>query len=685
MKPIEPPHRLRYRQVHLDFHTSPHIKDIGCDFDPEQWQRALKVGEVDSITCFATCHHGYAYYDTEVGERHPHLAFDLLRKQFDASKAIGVNVPIYLTAGINNWAAANHPEWREIDHEGRYTGWQGISPIEPGYNKMCFNTPYLDLLCEQIAEVVAKFPDCDGLFLDIIHQSPCCCHACMQSMHAAGYDPTSPSDRIRHADDVIRKYYKKTAAAARCGRADMPIFHNSSHMMRGRNDLLPYFSHLEMESLPTGGWGYDHFPLSARYVAQLTHDALGMTGKFHNTWGEFGGYKHPNALRYECASMIAHGAKCSIGDQLHPSGKLDESTYELIGKAYREVHAKEPYCDGAINVADIGLLSSEAFHNQGKTGPDDINHADVGASRLLLESHFLFDVLDADMDFAPYRLLILPDNIPVDDALHAKITMYLEAGGRLLLTGTSGIRDDGRSCRFDLGAELSGPSPCEPDYALYSDDLRPDFTDSPLVMYRRPLRLKCNQGRPLGEIFDPFFNRSYRQFSSHQHTPPQPKASGFHAGVAHGPITYLPHPVFTLYAAYGSVAYKQIITNAITIALGGPRTLATNLPSNARVTLTHQPQCHRYVLHLLYANIIRRGGLVPHEGSSNRETYPLEVIEDLPALPNVEVTATGLAPVIDAQTPLSDTQPIYSRDRSTIKVRLPRVQCHEVVVLNQAT
>ncbi len=60
---------------------------------------------------------------------------------------------------------------------------------------------------------------------------------------------------------------------------------------------------------------------------------LGMTGKFHTTWGEFGGYKHPNALRYEAGLSIANGAKCSIGDQLHPEGLMDKATYELIGAA----------------------------------------------------------------------------------------------------------------------------------------------------------------------------------------------------------------------------------------------------------------------------------------------------------------------------------------------------------------
>ena len=89
-------YNLRFRQVHLDFHTSPAIDNIGKSFDKKQWQEALKIGHINSITCFAKCHHGWSYYDTRVGKRHPHLQFNLLRAQYDAAKEIDVNVPLYL-------------------------------------------------------------------------------------------------------------------------------------------------------------------------------------------------------------------------------------------------------------------------------------------------------------------------------------------------------------------------------------------------------------------------------------------------------------------------------------------------------------------------------------------------------------------------------------------------------------
>ncbi|MEM6551071.1 MAG: beta-galactosidase trimerization domain-containing protein [Planctomycetota bacterium] len=676
-------HQLRYRQIHLDFHTSPHITGIGEAFDEKQWQETLKRGHVDSVTLFATCHHGYAYYDTKVGERHPHLNFDLLRRQFDATKAIGVNAPIYLTAGVNNWAAENHPEWREMGPDGRLTGWSR-SNLDAGFFRMCFNTPYLDLLCDQISEVVTLFPDCDGIFLDIISQTGCVCHYCIASMHEAGLDPTNPADRQKSAEMNLLKYYRATTAAARINDPDMPIFHNSGHIQPGERGILPYFSHLELESLPTGGWGYDHFPMSARYVAQLPHDALGMTGKFHTTWGEFGGYKHPNALRYECAAMLAHGTKCSVGDQLHPSGKLDESTYDLIGAAYAEVEAKEPYINDAVNVADIALLSSAAMN------PDAGREAfpDTGAGRLLLEGQYLFDILDAEMDFNPYRLLILPDDIAVDPTLKAKLDAYLEQGGRLLLSGTSGLNADQTESVFDLGADLLGPSSYQPDFILPIPVLRPEFVQSPLVMYSPPTRIRATTGTPLGAVYASYFNRSYKHFCSHQHAPYQTQPSGDHLGVMHGPITYLAHPVFTLYAAYGAVAYRHLITNAIDLALGTadqPRTVTTNLPSTARITLTHQPNESRYVLHLLYANTVQRGATLELSGGTTRATQPISIIEELNPLHDTTVELHNLPLAGSAHAVVADQAvPVETFPDGGLRLSLDRFNCHEIITLPTA-
>lgn len=675
--------QLRFRQVHLDFHTSPEIPEVGARFDKAGFQEALRIGQVDSITCFSSCHHGWSYHPTQVGRMHPHLHLDLLAAQMDACKEIDVKVPIYLTAGLDNVAAEAHPEWREIRPEGGFQG-RSASPIEPGFKTLCFNTPYIDYLAAKIEEAVVRYPEADGVFLDIIHQGPCCCTYCMSRMHQYGLDPRDPHDRRTNADQVIMEYFRRATNACRVNNPDMPVFHNSGHVAPGNRKVLPFFSHLELESLPTGGWGYDHFPVSAKYASNLGLDFLGMTGRFHTTWGEFGGYKHPNALRYECAAMLAYGSKCGVGDQLHPSGEMNLSTYRLIGVAYAEVAAKEPWCRNTRNVADIGVLSSAASHfGDAERSAGRESEADTGVARILLEGHYLFDILDEDMDIDRYRMIILPDDIGVGAVLKRKLDRYVAAGGRLLLTGTSGLDRDGTPM-FDIGATVDGRSPFSPDFVLPVQELRPEGVDSPVVTYLGSMRVSVAAGDSLGDIYDPYFNRTYDHFCSHQHAPPRLERSGFAAGVQHGQIMYLAHPVFTLYYFYGAVSYKRYITGAIDRLLGTNKRLRTNLPSTARVTLMQQPEQQRYVLHLLYASTIARGAALELSGGNNESggagARPVEVIDELLPLRDVEIELT-LPRLTGATLEPGGRHVSMAHTPDGIRLHVDEFRCHEMIVI----
>lgn len=97
------------RQVHLDFHTSERIDGIGSMFDPEQFKSCLKKGHVNSITIFAKCHHGWAYFPSETNEMHPGLNFDLLSAMLKACKEADVQAPIYISAGLDEKYFIEHP------------------------------------------------------------------------------------------------------------------------------------------------------------------------------------------------------------------------------------------------------------------------------------------------------------------------------------------------------------------------------------------------------------------------------------------------------------------------------------------------------------------------------------------------------------------------------------------------
>ena len=672
--------RLRFRQVHLDFHTSPHIPGIGEAFDKQHWQETLRKARVDSVTCFSSCHHGWSYHPTEVGKMHPHLKINLLREQMDACKEIDVNVPVYMTAGVNDVAAYEHPEWHEIADGGVYQGWN-TTPLTPGFHTMCFNTPYLDYLCDMIRETVTMFPEADGIFLDIIHQGPCCCRWCMDGMQADGFDPENEADRAAFAHKVLMNYYQRSTAAVRSQDPSMRVFHNSGHIQCGNTDILKYFSHLELESLPTGGWGYDHYPVSAAYCRKLDLDFLGMTGKFHTTWGEFGGLKHPNALRYECAAMLAYGSKCSIGDQLHPCGKFDDSTYEAIGAAYREVEQKEPWCIDAVSAANVAILSSTAVNHRSGRG-DDESAGEIGAARMLLESQIHFDLLDDTMDANAYKVLLLADDIRVDAALKKTLDTFLANGGKLILSGESGLERDDAGFAVPVGADHAGISPYQPDYILPGPDFRPAFLSTPYVMYLPSQRIRATTGRSLGQVHDPYFNRSYKHYCSHQHAPFKPEVAGFDCGVMTDNILYFAHPVFSIYRGYGAVVVKMYVMSAIETFIGPDLQLATNLPSQARVSLMHQPEHKRFILHLLYVSTICRGGPLSLSGGTVRASYALEVIEELNPLNDITVTVHVPETITRVTLEPQGIDAAFAADDGGVSISVESLTCHQVVALH---
>lgn len=655
---------MNFRQVHLDFHTSEKIPGIGSRFSKEQFQSALKLGHVNSITVFSKCHHGWAYHPSEANEIHPGLDFDLLGAQIEAAHEIGVKTPVYLSAGLDEKMTRRHPEWLRRGKD------DGINWNSPGYHEFCMNSPYLDYLIKQVEEVVRNY-DCDGIFLDIVGVRMCWCQNCIKTLLDEGKDPYDDSNIRELGERIYKNYTTKIREAVDRIKPGLPVFHNSGHIRRGRRDLADVDTHLELESLPTGGWGYDHFPLSAAYSRTLGKDFLGMTGKFHTTWGEFGGYKHPNALRYEEALCVASGAKCSIGDQMHPDGYMDEVTYGLIGAAYAEVEEREPWLDGVTSVADIAILSEEAISNYYATGKI-VHHggadSDAGAVRMMLEGKYLFDVIDTEEPLDKYKLLILPDHAKLDAYLTDKIKAFTAAGGKVLATGQSGLSVNEDKFALDFGCTYKGASAYQPVYFRPQFDL-PCLGNTAYVIYSGAYDIEAADGADVPITREnPYFNRTTFYFSSHQHTP-NDKSVSYPAAAVGADGAYISAELFTEYAKKGSLIPKLLVTHMIDVLLGEAKTLTTNLPAQGVVTLMDQTGESRLVNHLLYASPVRRGS-------------GIEIIEDIIPLYDIDVTVkTDKQPKRVYLAP-ENKDIAYTYENGAVSYKIDKLDLHAMVVID---
>ncbi|WP_297108470.1 alpha-amylase family protein [uncultured Devosia sp.] len=661
---------LRFRQIHLDFHTSEHIPGIGSAFDPDVFVSTFKAAHVDSVTLFAKCHHGWSYYPTNVGAPHPNLVRpDLLGDMVKALTAADIECPIYISVQWDERNARLHPEWRV---RAATPSRLDPSQLKAGWHTLCLNhADYRAQLLEQAREVVRAY-DPPGLFFDIVLATDCVCQACLESMAGAGLDPERPADRLRNDERVNATFRNEMSAALHAEFPGLRIFYNCGHIHKqGRERFAPY-SHLELESLPTGGWGYDHFPVSARYAATLGLDYVAHTGKFHTSWGEFGGFKHPHALAYEAAQMAALGSKCLVGDQLHPNGAINPDTYASIAPAYARIARLEPYLVGAKQVSQIAILSSEYFNAQG----DHNVAADDGAAQMLLEMHLPFDVIDGGADFSRYQVIILPDDIPVDAALAARLQAFLNSGGGLLLSGNSGRGEDGEMS-VPAGIRIENEVEYEPTYVLAGPNFDAGLTRTPFVVYGRGLKLRVDGAEVLAEIVPPYFNRSYAHFCSHQHAPDNPDAETLGPAVTlKGKVGYIAFPIFSTYHRMGQPLYRHLVRGLLNRLLPRP-VLTTDLPSSGRASLTHQAEKGRYILHLLYGPPQVRGKHVPH-GEGSRV---MEMIEDIPAIGPVTTEVVLPSRPSRAYDALSGAAlEVNERGEGLYGVTLDRLHIHAAIV-----
>lgn len=672
---------LRMRQIHLDFHTSAPIGDVGADWDAQAFVETLQRAHVNSITCFARCHHGYTYYMPTKFTIHPALKFDLLGAQIAACHQAGIRAPIYVTVGWDELTSSRHPEWNVITPEGVRGS---SSPLAARWKDICFSTPYLDYVWEQVEELFALFGDeVDGFFFDIIHQRECVCPWCLAGMAKAGLNPEKQADRIAYGRQVEDAYRRRFAEGVRAHSARATIFHNAGHVGYAVRDTVDTFSHLELESLPsTGMWGYNHFPISVRYTRTLGKPLLGMTGKFHTAWGDFGSFKNQAALEYECFQMLANGAACSIGDQLHPRGRLSEPAYELIGRVYASVEAKEPWCIGAEAQADIAVFNVEAV------GADDgrVDTAHSGVLRMLLEAHQQFDFVDERADWSKYRVLVFPDKVSFDAALTAKVKAYLAGGGKVIATYKSGLTPDGAGFALpEFGVELIGDAPYSPDYARPAESLgafRPEqwwlraygdrrayLHDAEYVMYDRGLAVRPAEGaQSLAETWAPYFNRTWEHFCSHRQTPPDFNHKLDYPTItmnAAGNVIYFAHPIFTGYRRQAVLWYKTLFLAALKKLLPDPLVLC-EAPSTAQVSILRQPDKGRTIVHLLHYIPERRG-------------LEFDTIEDVIPIYNIALAFKAPPPQAVYLAPSGQKLP-YAYADGYVKVNVPEVVGHQMVV-----
>ena len=592
--------QIRNRQIHLDFHTSQYIPDVAGQFDADAFADTMSAAHADSVTVFARCHHGYLYYDSKAfpERRHPNLIEkNLLLKQVKALHARGIKAPVYVTVQWDLYTASRHPEWliRNKDYSHLGGGFD-----EPGfYQSLCVNTDYARFLFALVSEICELLgPELDGFFFDITKATPCYCAQCRCLMLEKGIDIEDDAEILRFAVESMDSFKVKMSKLVRSYISDTTIFYNAGHVGPCTKYALHAYSHLEVESLPSGYWGYMHLQGAARYAQSLGLDVMGMTGKFHTEWGDFHSLKNQAALEYECFRNLSYGMASSIGDQLEPCGRLNPATYGLIGGVFKQLEAREPWARPSSRVTEAAVITSEDPFSE-----NQIPKGVLGAAQMLEELAVQFTIIDADMEFDAYKLLILPDGLILSDEQQLMLSAYVQNGGAVLACGAGGINKDGEFPRC-FGLNYAGRHEKYPDFIVADGPLAAGLIPAcEYVMYAQGVDLVSYEAEPLLYANEPYFRREGDHFCSHRYTPSS-KRGRHPVAFKNGHVVCFAHPLFEQYRLNAPAWCKAFVLNAIDMLTG--RTVIHDGSSALQVHLLKQTDKHRYALHILNYVPIRK-------------------------------------------------------------------------------
>lgn len=660
------PNPLGQRHIHLDFHTSELIEGIGKDFDAERFARTLADAHVDSITLFTRCHHGMLYYDSKLYPEnvHPHLVVpDMLEQQAAACHSHGIDVNLYTSVCWDKKCVDEHPEWVCIDANGALQDFKGKKYFEAGfYKNLCVNTGYRAYLKAQFKEALESIP-AEGVWFDAAFINECCCPTCIAGMKEQGLDPRRPEDRTAYSLITYQDFIADISAFVREINPKYNITYNKGHVGVREKAVRDGYTYYAIESLPGGEWGYMDFPVSSKYNRNFGKPVYGMTGRFHTEWGDFSSFRNQQALEYECFSMLANGCGCIIGDQLDPGGALNPYMYERIGKVFAEVERKQPWCKDVEQVVEIGLFTEEEFFDN--LAPGEIPKATEGAARLLMELSQQFDIVDSESDFSRYRLLILPDSIPVSEAFARKLHAFVQGGGKLLATYHAGLNPSSDAFAVEWGATYLGEAPYSPDFILPKGALGEGLPPSEHVMYSKGALVEAkDQGQILLETVTPVFNRTWEHFCSHLHSPSSGKVE-YPAAIGTENTLYFIHPLFSQYQRSAPPWYKTLVRNALSRLLpeplvrhDGPNSLVSNVMA--------QEGESRWVLHLLH--------YIPE-----RKCDTLDIVDQVIPLHDISLALRCPDSVQAVRTvPEGEALP-FTREGDILRFTLPKLTGHQMV------
>jgi hypothetical protein len=695
-----------WRKVHIEYHTSRHMPKLAQRFDPDEFGDRLLAAHVNGATVFAKDMYGYCYFPSKHGRMHPNLSFDLLGAQVKALRKRKIWALAYFMLTWNPELAERHPEWLVVHQPGdksrpkpeqvsdgqkgftntvkpdaprRSKGGPGPKPAGPpaedkGYRpylwQFCIaGEPFLKGELDLIQELVSKY-ELDGVWLDGGGSPPCYCEECLRQLRKKGLNPLDAGVQYAHKEELRQSFFKRIHDVIKKTRPGCLVCPQNQGTFYGLARRAPLVDCSSQEALFTDAvhYGYHYFPTVIRYARGFGIPFHGCTVCFKDFWADFGGLKSPAQLHTEIAAYVSQGARCDIGDQVPPDGRLEPAIYHVIGQAYRHIERIEPYLEQAVPVTEAALLAS---------GDAPCNEVNYGWVKLLTESRVQFDIVERDTKWDErYALVVLPENFGVDQATASRLEAFIARGGAVIAAHTSAVLAGTQKSWLErYGLEYAGMSPFTPAYMVPKARFTGDIPPYAYALYEGASQWRAKPpAEMLAVLGEPLFQRNSEHYMSHQQTPFD-HTTAYAAVARSGKVALVAFPLGQGYYNQGFWAYRQAFQKALGEVLPVPL-IQTDAHLSTELSLTHQAarpdagRRERYMVHMVNFSPVRR---TPKHTDFHDDPIPLTDVTVRVNLPLKASTAKALYAGKDLQ--------VHRAAGGGVEFLVPRVDIHEVACL----
>ena len=644
----------RLHHIHLDFHTPEFPACAVKKLDTEGIIKALADAKVNAVKVFTKDHYGNSYYNTKVGHKHSGLKEDMFGEMVKYAKQYDIKVIAYYSICCEYRAATQNPDWAQRDIEGNTLGVGGF------WKDICINSAYrYEWVYPQLSEIINNY-DFDGFWLDMLYFLPkgCYCDNCKKLFREQYGQELAEADNkivkqfrvesmrkfLGEVNHLIKESGKQIAVMANgCGFIEQARDGHAQNLM-GRQSIDLVDCHV-VEAQPA--WdGYALLSAPARYMRTLDKPFEILCVRFIAHWGEWT-FKPVTQLKYEFSTILSNGGIISCGDQAYPEGTIDPQSYKNIGEAFEFIEPREKFIKGAKTVKHTAVLN---YNN---------NYLSVfGASKMLIESHIQFDIIDIEEidNISDYSVLICDNVGDIDEKYAEKIRGFVSEGGTLIACHDSCVN----SLSDVLGVDFQGKSTYTVGYIC-------GLFDYPVLVKDEAFNFKSTTAKKIADFVYPITNVTEGRFFSHLDAPPANKS--FYPSITvneykKGKAIYICFPLFKAFWQTQHYPLKSVFQKIAEDNI--EPFIKTDAPSSIEINIMEKEQ----ELIVNFVNFhCERPGL---------DGYPY--IENIPSYQNISFAIKADKPKEITLEP-GGQKLNYDYENNYVKVVIPQINIYEILAL----